>query len=37
LVTCNLDNVGSRKVIENNGGVLQDQYEGKWRYWVPVP
>jgi predicted acetyltransferase len=36
LLTCDIDNLASRKVIEHNGGVLQDQYEGKWRYWVPT-
>jgi predicted acetyltransferase len=34
LLTCDIDNLASRKVIERNGGVRQDQYEGKWRYWV---
>src|SRR3954451_11732855 len=34
LVTCDLDNVGSRKVIENNGGVLEDIRDGKRRYWI---
>ncbi|MFI5731977.1 GNAT family N-acetyltransferase [Kribbella sp. NPDC051587] len=33
-VTCLVDNVGSRKAIEAAGGVLQDEYEGKLRYWV---
>lgn len=36
LVTCNVDNVGSRTVIERNGGVLEDQREGKLRFWVPT-
>lgn len=36
LVTCDADNVGSRKVIEANGGLLQDRREGKLRYWVPT-
>ena len=35
LVTCDVDNVGSAKVIEANGGVLEDVREGKKRYWVP--
>jgi predicted acetyltransferase len=34
LVTCDVDNVGSRKVIENNRGVLEDQRAAKLRYWV---
>ena len=36
LVTCDLDNIGSRKVIEANGGVLEDQRAGKLRFWVPT-
>ncbi|HEY5629887.1 MAG TPA: GNAT family N-acetyltransferase [Candidatus Limnocylindrales bacterium] len=36
LVTCDLDNVGSRMVIERNGGVFEDQRAGKLRYWVPT-
>jgi predicted acetyltransferase len=36
LVTCDLDNTGSRKVIEANGGVLEDQRSGKLRFWVPT-
>jgi predicted acetyltransferase len=36
LVTCDLDNTGSRKVIEANGGVLEDQRAGKLRFWVPT-
>ena len=36
LVTCDLDNIGSRKVIEANGGVLEDQRAGKLRFWVPM-
>ena len=34
LVTCDLDNVASRKVIEHNGGVFDDQRDGKLRFWV---
>jgi len=34
LVTCDVDNVGSRKVIENNGGVMEDIRDGKRRYWI---
>jgi predicted acetyltransferase len=37
LVTCDVDNVGSRTVIERNGGVLEDQRGGKLRFWVPAP
>jgi predicted acetyltransferase len=36
LVTCNHDNVGSRKTIEANGGVLEDRRGVKLRYWVPT-
>jgi predicted acetyltransferase len=36
LVTCDTDNVGSRKVIEGNGGVLEDQRGLKLRFWVPT-
>jgi predicted acetyltransferase len=36
LVTCDLDNLGSRTVIERNGGVLEDQRGGKLRFWVPT-
>jgi predicted acetyltransferase len=36
LVTCDTDNVGSRKVIEANGGVFEDMRSGKLRYWVPT-
>lgn len=34
LITCDPDNAGSRKVIENAGGVLEDERQGKLRYWV---
>ena len=36
LVTCDTDNIGSRKVIEANGGVFEDERSGKLRYWVPT-
>jgi predicted acetyltransferase len=36
LVTCDVDNVGSRRVIEANGGVLDDERRGKLRFWVPT-
>jgi predicted acetyltransferase len=36
LLTCNADNLGSRMVIEANGGVLEDESDGKMRYWVPT-
>jgi predicted acetyltransferase len=34
LVTCDDDNVGSRRVIEANGGVLEDVRGVKRRYWI---
>lgn len=34
LVTCDYDNVASRKVIERCGGVFEDQRGGKLRYWI---
>ncbi|WP_319459339.1 GNAT family N-acetyltransferase [Micromonospora sp. RTP1Z1] len=34
LVTCDIDNVASRKAIERNGGVLEDQRGDKLRFWV---
>jgi predicted acetyltransferase len=36
LLTCDTDNVGSRKVILANGGVYEDERSGKLRYWVPT-
>jgi predicted acetyltransferase len=36
LVTCDTTNVASRKVIEHNGGVLEDERHGKLRFWVPT-
>jgi len=36
LLTCDTDNLGSRKVIERNGGVLEDQLGDKLRFWVPT-
>jgi predicted acetyltransferase len=34
LITCDEDNVGSRRVIENNAGVYEDSRGGRRRYWV---
>jgi predicted acetyltransferase len=34
LVTCDADNVASRKVIENNGGKFEDRRDVKLRYWI---
>jgi predicted acetyltransferase len=36
LLTCDVDNLASRKTIERNGGVLEDQRGGKLRFWVPT-
>jgi predicted acetyltransferase len=36
LVTCDVDNVPSRRVIESCSGVLEDQRGVKLRYWVPT-
>jgi predicted acetyltransferase len=36
LLTCDADNVASRKVIERAGGVLEDQRGEKLRFWVPT-
>jgi predicted acetyltransferase len=40
LVTCNDNNVGSQKVIEANGGVLENKlfHHGVWkrRYWIEI-
>jgi predicted acetyltransferase len=36
LITCDTTNVGSRVVIEANGGVLEDERQGKLRFWVPT-
>ena len=34
LVTCNVDNVASIRVIEANGGVREDRRGNKFRYWM---
>jgi predicted acetyltransferase len=34
LITCDVDNVASRRVIEAHGGVYEDTRQGKLRYWV---
>ena len=36
LVTCDAENTASRKVIEANGGVLEDERGGTLRYRVPT-
>jgi predicted acetyltransferase len=34
LITCDTTNVASRRVIERNGGVLEDECDGTLRFWV---
>jgi predicted acetyltransferase len=34
LVTCDTTNIGSRKVIEANGGEFEDQRGEKLRFWI---
>jgi predicted acetyltransferase len=36
LITCDEDNVASRRTIERNGGVLHDQFDEKLRFWLPT-
>lgn len=36
LVTCDTDNVPSRRVIEHAGGVFEDKRDNKLRYWIPT-
>jgi predicted acetyltransferase len=36
LVTCSEDNLASRRVIEANGGILEDQRGTKLRFWIPT-
>jgi len=42
LITCDDDNIGSQKIIEANGGILQDKVDNgrsslTRRYWVDKP
>ncbi len=36
LVTCDVDNTPSRKIIEANGGVFENTIEDKNRYWIKI-
>lgn len=36
LITCDVDNTASRRVIESNGGVFEDQRGDKLRFWTPT-
>ncbi len=36
LVTCDVDNLASRRVIQANCGVLGDEHGGMLRFWIPT-
>jgi predicted acetyltransferase len=36
LLTCDPNNLGSRTVIERNGGTLEDHRDGMLRFWIPT-
>jgi hypothetical protein len=44
LITCDDDNIGSIKVIENNGGILENKVQNRLsrgnvttrRYWINI-
>jgi predicted acetyltransferase len=36
LITCAEGNIGSRRVAEANGGVLERIVNGQARYWLPT-
>jgi predicted acetyltransferase len=36
LLTCDEDNIASRKVIQASGRTLEDQRGAKLRYWLPT-
>jgi len=36
LVTCDVPNIASRRVIERNGGRLEGEVDGKLLFWVPT-
>lgn len=36
LITCDAANVASRRVIERNGGILEDERGSKLRFWTPT-
>lgn len=36
LITCDVTNIASRKVVEACGGSLDDERGGKLRFWVPT-
>jgi predicted acetyltransferase len=37
LITCDVDNEGSRRTIEAAGGQYEDTREGKLRFWITLP
>jgi predicted acetyltransferase len=37
LVTCAVSNTASRRVIEANGGTLENVLDGECRYWIGTP
>ena len=37
LITCDEDNVASRRTIERNGGVPVGRLDEKLRFWLPIP
>lgn len=37
LVSCDEDNVASRRVIESNGGLPDGACRGKLRFWIGLP
>jgi predicted acetyltransferase len=36
LITCDEQNTASRRVIEGNGGILENTLDGECRYWVDL-
>lgn len=36
LITCNVNNIASKKIIEANGGILENREEDKLRYWITI-
>ena len=36
LITCNVDNEASRRIILSNGGVYENTIEGIERYWIEL-
>jgi predicted acetyltransferase len=36
LIDCDPANIGSRRVIEKNGGVFDGEYDDELYFWVPT-